>query len=78
MYWDDVVTAALLARLGRIDEARRHVEAARALKPDLAGRVRELMRRSLKIDALLDDLVDGLRLAGLAIESDSHRASAGD
>mgnify|MGYP002395171510 CR=1 FL=1 len=65
-FWDDVMIAALLGLLGRTDEARPHVEAIRTQKPDLAGRVGELMRRSLKIDDLVEDLVDGLRRAGLA------------
>jgi len=64
-FWDDVVQASVLGKLGRVDEARPHLDAARASKPDLAGRVRELMRRSLKIDDLIDDVVDGLRIAGL-------------
>ncbi len=64
-FWDDVMIAAILGKLGRIDEARTHVEAIRTHKPDLAFRVRELMRRSLKIDDLIDDLIDGLQLAGL-------------
>jgi hypothetical protein len=65
-YWDDVMIAALLGLLDRVDEARQYVEAARQQKPDLLGRAGELMRRSLKIDDLVDDLVDGLRCAGLS------------
>jgi adenylate cyclase len=64
-YWDDVVQAAMLGKLGRKDEAQSHVEAALEQKPDFAARARELMRRGLKIDALIDDLVDGLRAAGM-------------
>jgi adenylate cyclase len=69
VFWDDAMTAALLGKLGRGDEAQPHMEAVRAQKSDLAARARELMRRSLKIDALIDDLVDGLRSAGMAIEA---------
>ena len=65
-YWDDVMIAALLGLLDRADEARPHVEAARRQKPDLVDRAGELMRRSLKIDDLVDDLVAGLQRAGLA------------
>jgi TolB-like protein len=64
-YWDDVVQAAMLGRLGRTDEAQPHVEAALEQKPDLAARAEELIRRALKIDSLVDDLVDGLRAAGM-------------
>lgn len=64
-FWDDVMIAAILGRLDRIDEARAHLESIRVQKPDFPGRAGELMRRSLKIDDLVDDLVDGLRRAGL-------------
>jgi len=64
-FWDDVMVAAILGKLDRRDEARPHVEAVRTHKPGLATRARELMRRSLKIDPLIDDLADGLRRAGL-------------
>ena len=64
-FWDDVMIAAMLGLLERAEEARPHVEAASRQKPDLADSVGELMRRSLKIDDLVDDLVLGLRRAGL-------------
>jgi len=35
-------------------------------KPDFPGRARELLRRSIKNDAVVDDLIDGLRTAGLS------------
>ena len=65
-FWNDVMIAALLGLLDRIDEAQPHVAVVMQQKPDLAGRAAELMRRSLKIDDLIDDLVQGLRRAGLA------------
>lgn len=65
-FWDDVMIAALLGRLDRADEARPHVTAVEERKPDFRARAPELMRRSLKIDELVDDLVDGLRRVGLA------------
>jgi hypothetical protein len=64
-FWDDVVLSALLGKLGRVEEARPHVDRVIDQKPDFAGRARELFRRSLKIDAVVDDLIDGLRTAGL-------------
>jgi len=64
-YWDDAVQAAMLGKLGRIKEAQPHVEAALEQKPELAARAWELMRRGLKVDAIIDDLIDGLRLARL-------------
>jgi adenylate cyclase len=67
-FWDDVMLAALLGKLGRIDEARPHVDRVIDQKPDFAGRARELCQRSLKIDAVIDDLMEGLHLAGLPVE----------
>jgi adenylate cyclase len=64
-FWDDVMLAAQLGALNRTDEARPHVERVNAHKPDFAGRARELIRRSLKIDAVIDDLIEGLRASGL-------------
>jgi tetratricopeptide (TPR) repeat protein len=66
-YWDDIVQAAMLGKLGRIKEAQPHVGAALEQKPDLAARARELIRRGLKVDSIIDDLIDGLRAAGLKI-----------
>jgi len=61
------VQAAMLGKLGRIKEAQPHVEAALEQKPDLAARARELIRRGLKVDSIIDDLIDGLRAAGLPV-----------
>jgi hypothetical protein len=57
--------AALLGKLERTEEARSHVDRVSEQKPDFAGRARELIRRGLKIDAVVDDLIDGLQAAGL-------------
>jgi adenylate cyclase len=59
---------ATLARLGRIGEAKVHIETLEEQKPDFASRARELLRRTLKVDAIIDDLIDGLRLAGMPVE----------
>jgi tetratricopeptide (TPR) repeat protein len=64
-FWDDVMIAALLERLNRTEEARPHIRAAVARKPDLDGRASELIRRTLKIDGLVEDLLDDLQRIGL-------------
>ena len=38
------------------------------LKPDFASRARELIRRSLKVEGVIDELIDGLRRGGLEME----------
>lgn len=68
-FWDDVLIAAMLGRLGREVEARPHVAAVQARKPDFSSRARELIERSLKIPDLVDELVAGLHRVGLADES---------
>ena len=61
-FWLPMVRASVLGNLGRVDEARTHLHLVREQKPDFAPRARELLCRSLKIDAV----VDGLRTAGVS------------
>ena len=67
-FWLPLVRASILGNLGRLDEAGDLLHQVQEHKPDFAPRARELMRRSLKIDTLIDDLIDGLRTAGMAVE----------
>jgi hypothetical protein len=62
-----MVRASSLGNIGRLDEARTHLHQVREQKPDFAPRARELIRRSLKVDSIIDDLIDGLRAAGLPV-----------
>jgi len=66
-FWLPVVYAAILGKLGRIDEAKVHIEQVEEHKTDFASRAHELFRRTLKIDTLIDDLIDGLHRAGLPV-----------
>ena len=66
-FWLPVVRASILGNLGRLDEARIHLDQVLAQKTDFAPRARVLMRRSLKIDSVIDDLVHGLEAAGLRV-----------
>jgi hypothetical protein len=68
-FWNHVMLAAIHGKLGRLDDARPHIRRVSESKPDFAGAARELIRRSLKIDPLIADLIDGLRRAGMAIGS---------
>jgi TolB-like protein/Tfp pilus assembly protein PilF len=61
--------AATLAKLGRLEEARAYVEQLNRERPDFASRARELLRRTLKVDVILDDLVDGMHMAGMPVGS---------
>jgi adenylate cyclase len=68
-FWLPAVRASILGNLGRLDEAQTHLHQVREQKPDFAPRARELIRRSLKIDAIIDDLIVGLRTGGMEIEA---------
>ena len=67
-FWIPVAYAAILGKLGRIEEANVHLRKLEEQKPDFAHRARELFRRTLKIDSIIDELIDGLRGAGLPVE----------
>jgi TolB-like protein len=67
-YWLPAAFAAILGSVGRIDEAKTYLEQVKEQKPDFGSRAHELFRRTLKIEPIIVDLIDGLRLAGMAIE----------
>jgi len=50
---------------GALETALEYARKGVFLEPDLGARAGELMRRALKIDPLVDDLVEGLYLAGM-------------
>jgi adenylate cyclase len=62
--------AAILGRLGRTREAATHLRELEAQKPDFLPRAHEFFRRILKVDSIIDDLVDGLRTTSMVIEAD--------
>ena len=66
-FWDPALCAAPLGQLGRASEAKAFIQELRRLKPDLESRARELMSRSIKIEDIVDQFIDGLRRAGLKI-----------
>lgn len=66
-YWNPALCAASLGQLGRKSEAKAFVEELRRLNPQFESRARELITRSLKIEDLVDRVIDGLRKAQLDI-----------
>jgi len=66
VYLDPMMRAAALGRLGRQDEARTAVGEMLKLTPDFASRGRWLIGRYVKVDDLIDTIIEGLRKAGLA------------
>jgi adenylate cyclase len=65
LFWDPVMRAATLGQLGRQNEAKTAVSQLLKLEPDFATRGRWLIRRYVKVDSLIDRIVEGLRKAGL-------------
>jgi pentatricopeptide repeat protein len=66
-YYTHAVLAICYAQLGRMEEARKAVRDMLALKPNYAEVARELHGRWIEPD-LVEQLMDGLRRAGLQIE----------
>jgi TolB-like protein len=63
-----VAYGATLAKLGRVEEAKRYAEELQRQRPQFVSRAHELLRRTLKVEPIIDDLIDGLRMAGMSID----------
>ena len=58
--------AAALGQLGRQDEANNAASQLLEMVPDFAPRSRAMISRYVKVDSLVDKVIEGLRKAGLA------------
>ena len=67
-YWDEAVRAAVLGKLGRTTEAQAAAQEVLSMRPDFEDRITTLLARTIKPADLRDDLLDGLRRAGLRID----------
>jgi hypothetical protein len=63
--WQPAMLAAVLGKLGLAEEAVPAVAQLLAQTPDFCERGREIIERSVKEPRLVDDMIDGLRKAGL-------------
>ena len=66
LYLDPMMRAAALGQLGRQEEAKAAASQLLKLEPDFATRGRWLVSRYVKVDDLVDTIIEGLRKAGLA------------
>lgn len=68
IFWEPLIKAATLGKMGRIDEGR--VEAAKllALKPDFKTRGRILIGRYIKFHEIVERTIDGLRRVGVEVD----------
>jgi adenylate cyclase len=65
LYLDPMMRAAALGQLGRAHEARTAVGQLLKLDPDFANGGRRLINNYVKVDDLIDMIIEGLRKAGL-------------
>jgi adenylate cyclase len=75
-FWGPLLRASVLGRLGREEEA--HAEAMRlvALVPRFEVRAADLVRRPILSESMVNDILEGLRLAGLSVRSGGDARSA--
>jgi adenylate cyclase len=66
-FWDPLLRAAALGRLGRDQEAAQALTELLAVKPDFPPQARFLIGCYVKSPYLVEGLLEGLRLAGLKI-----------
>jgi len=66
LYLDPMMRAAALSRLGRQDEANTALSQLLKLEPNFATHGRAMISRYLKVDELVDKIIEGLRKSGLA------------
>lgn len=65
LFWDPLLRAASLGRLGHRGKAAQALAELLSLKPDFPQQARFLIGCYAKFDYLIDAIMDGLRLAGL-------------
>jgi len=65
LYLDPMMRAAALGQLGRQSEAEKAVDQLLELEPDFGNRGRWLIGRYLKVDELIEAIIEGLLKAGL-------------
>jgi adenylate cyclase len=65
LFWDPLMRAAALGQMKRGREARTAVGELLKLEPDFAARGRRLISHYVKVDHLVDNIIEGMRKAGL-------------
>jgi Flp pilus assembly protein TadD len=68
-HWGPLLRAAVLGQLGRAVEAESALSELLSQVPDFESRARDLTHRPILSDTIVDALLDGLRKAGLRVES---------
>jgi adenylate cyclase len=74
IFWDPLIRAAALGRLGRLPEASRAADELLAIEPEFRSKGRELMRRLAFQEETVEALSAGLHQAGLELEPSRDQA----
>ncbi len=64
-FWSPMLRAAVLAQLGRIEEARDNYSRLKQMKPDFEAKATYLISRFVKEEDLVSLVLDGLKRAGM-------------
>jgi len=65
LFWDPVMRATSLSQLGKIDEAESAIRQLLEIEQNFETQGRFLIRRYVKVEDIVDKVVEGLRKAGL-------------
>ena len=69
LFFDPLMRAAALGRMGKVHEAQNAAEELLELVPDFSSKARELIGKYVKVPELIDKIIEGLIPAGLKIIS---------
>ena len=67
LYFDPLMRAAALGRMGKVHDAQNAAEELLELVPDFSSQGRELIGKYVKVPELIDKIIEGLIPAGLKI-----------
>ncbi len=65
LFWDPVMRAIALSRLGRNDEANSAIQQLLEIEPNFETQGHLLIRRYVKVEEIANKVMEGLRKAGL-------------
>jgi adenylate cyclase len=66
--WDPLAKAATLGLLGKTDEGEKYAKKLLEMKPDFPGKARDLIRRFVKFEEIVEREIEGLNKVGLCID----------
>ena len=67
LFWGPMLRLACLGQLKSKDEIPQNIEALKILKPDFSEKARDLISRYIKEEELVNNILEGLKKAGLPV-----------